>query len=210
MSPDEIKLVVEKVLEEGLGFPWWPYLLFLVIFILGGFLGAYLKKMGENSAANKNYTEILDQIRKTTDTTESIKLDLAQLSWVRQKNWELKEKYYTSLLEGLYKFKESLSSRLDHYIQSGSEYHDESTHKNEHFIHHSNEGHKVYQDILRLHGPSEIVISRRAVEALNELYKVDWNASNFGSCTNEYLTETYKAACAAYDVVLEEARVELK
>ncbi len=210
MSPDEIKLVVEKALEEGLGFPWWSYLLFLVVSILGAFFGAYLKKVGENSAANKNYTKILDQIRKTTDATESIKLDLARSSWVQQKNWELKEKYYTSLLEGLYKFKESLSSRLDHYMQPGSEYHDESTQKNENFIRHSNEGHKAYQDILRLHGPSEIVISKRAVEALNELYKVDWSTSNFGSCTTEYLAETYEAACTAYDVVLEEARAGLK
>jgi len=210
MSPDEIELVVSRAVKDGIEFPWWLYVSVLLATFAGAIFGAYLKKKGENLATREDYESLLTQIKKTTTATESIKSDLAKGSWLHQQSWYLKEKYYSGLLEGLYKLKLSLSSRLDHYMQTGSEYHDDRINESEHYKHQTTIGIEALEKIQELHGPSEMVISERAIEALNEFYGADWNAGNFSACNKEYLDDVYASVDKTYKVVLNEARSELK
>jgi hypothetical protein len=210
MTPAEIENIVQRVVSEGTHFPWWVYLWILLAPLAGGFFGAYLKKKAENLATKEDYESLLTQVKKTTEETESIKTELAKGSWLHQQGWLLKEKYYSGLLESLYNLKRSLSARLDHYMEPGAEYRDSEINESEHFKKQSQIGMAALNKIQLLHGPAEMVISKRAIEALDNFYSVDWNAGNFSSCNIEYLNEVYASAEEAYKVILEEARLELR
>jgi hypothetical protein len=210
MSPAEIESIVQKVVFEGIQFPWLVYLWILIAPLAGGFFGAYLKKKAENLATKEDYKSLVTQIKKTTEETESIKIELAKGSWLHQQSWLLKDKYYSGLLESLYNLKLSLSARLDHYMEPGSEYRDSEINESEYFKKQSQIGIDALNKIQLLHGPAEMVISRRAIEALDNFYGVDWNAGNFSVCNKEYLDEVYASAEEAHKVILEEARLELR
>lgn len=210
MTAAEIENIIRRVVSEGWQFPWWVYLGILLGSIAGGFLGAYLKKKAENLATKEDYESLLAQVKKTTEETEGIKTELAKGSWLHQQSWLLKEKYYSGLLESLYNLKLSLSARLDHYMEPGSEYRDSEINESEHFKKQSRIGIEALNKIQLLHGPAEMVISKRAIEALNNFYGIDWNAGNFSACNKEYLDDVYASAEKAYKVILEEARLELR
>ncbi len=61
-----------------------------------------------------------------------------------------------------------------------------------------------------MHGSAEMVISGRAIEALEKFYSVDWNVGNFSACNKEYLEEVYASAEDTYKVIPEEARLGLR
>ncbi len=210
MTPAEIENIVQRVIAEGVQFPWWVYLWIVLAPFVGGFFGAYLKKKAENLAAKENYESLLAQVKKTTEETESIKNELAKGSWLHQQSWILKEKYYSGLLESLYNLKLSLSERLDHYMEPGSEYRDSEINESEHFKKQSQTGMEALSKIQLLHGPAEIIISERAIKALDQFYSVDWSAGNFSACNREYLEEVYASAEEVYKIILEEARLELR
>lgn len=182
----------------------------LTVPFIGGFLGAYAKKKGESLATKEDFDSLLEQLKKTTATTEGIKADMAKGSWLHQQEWHLKEKYYSGVLDALYRFKQSLSARLDHYIEPGSEHHDATINESEHFKRQGRLGSEALQDLQRLHGPAEIVISARAIEALEKFYSADWHASNFSACNEEYLGDVYRSADDAHRIILGEARSELR
>jgi hypothetical protein len=210
MTPAELENIVQRVVSEGVQFPWWVYLWIVLAPLAGGFLGAYLKKKAENLATKEDYESLLAQVKKTTEETEGIKTELAKGSWLHQQSWILKEKYYSGLLESLYNLKLSLSARLDHYMEPGSEYRDSEINESEHFKKQSHIGMEALNKIQLLHGPAEMIISKRAIEALDEFYSVDWNAGNFSVCNKEYLNEVHVLVKRAYKVILEEARLELR
>lgn len=95
-------------------------------------------------------------------------------------------------------------------MEPGSEYHDETIRQNEHYKKQSILGNEALDDLQRLHGPAEIVISERAITALSEFYSADWHAGNFSACNEEYLDEVYDSAKKTHQVILEEARSVLK
>lgn len=197
-------------MSNSLPFPWWSYLIALVVPFIGGYLGAYAKKKGESLATKEDFDSLLEQVKKTTATTEGIKAEMAKGSWLHQQEWHLKEKYYSGVIDALYRFKQSLSARLDHYIEPGSEHHDATINQSEHFKHQGKLGSEALQDLQRLHGPAEIVISARAIDALKKFYSADWHASNFSVCNEEYLSDVHRSAKEAHQVILEEARAELR
>ena len=210
MNPEELTKLVDEAVSRGPLFSWWSYLIALVLPFVGGYLGAYAKKKGEDLATKESFDSLLEQVQKTTATTEGIKAELAKGSWLHQQEWYLKEKYYSGVLDALYRFKRSLSAQLDHYMEPGSEHHDATINEREHFKRQDKLGNEALQDLQRLHGPAEIVISKRAIEALETFYSADWHASNFSVCNKEYLSDVYRSAKEAHRVILEEARAELR
>lgn len=210
MTPAELENIIQRVLSEGGQFTWWVYFGILIASIAGGFFGTYIKKKAENLATKEDYEALLAQVKKTTEETEGIKIELAKGSWLHQQSWLLKEKYYSGLLESLYNLKLSLSARLDHYMEPGSEYRDNEIIESDHFKKQSRIGIEALNKIHILHGPAEMVISTRAIEALNDFYGVDWNAWNFSACNKEYLDEVHASVEETYKVIIEEARLELR
>ena len=210
MSPEQIEQIIRKVINDGIQFPWWLYLLAVIATIVSGFLGAYFQRKGENLATKEDFESLLEQVKKTTTATENIKIDLAKGNWLHQRRWYLKEKYYSGLLAALYKLKYSLSDRLDHYMEPGSEYRDGQINESSHYKNQIKIGFEALQEMQKLHGPAEMVVSDRAIQALNKFYSADWHARNFSVCNKEYLDEAYASAEKTHKAVLEEGRSELR
>jgi hypothetical protein len=57
---------------------------------VGAYLGAYLKKKGENLATQEDIDKIVDQVRIVTETTKEIEAKISTEMWNRQKLWEMK------------------------------------------------------------------------------------------------------------------------
>lgn len=57
---------------------------------LGAYLGAYLKKKGENLATHEDIDKLVDQVRAVTQTTKEIEAKISDEVWNRQKRWEIK------------------------------------------------------------------------------------------------------------------------
>jgi hypothetical protein len=56
----------------------------------GSFLGAYLKKKGENLATHEDVDKIVSQVAAVTRATKEIESKIDRATWDRQKQWELK------------------------------------------------------------------------------------------------------------------------
>jgi hypothetical protein len=57
---------------------------------LGSYLGAYLKKKGENLATREDLDKLVEQVAAVTKTTKEIEAKISDEVWDRQKRWELK------------------------------------------------------------------------------------------------------------------------
>ena len=56
----------------------------------GSYLGAYLKKKGENLATHEDVDKLVDQMAAVTQTTKEIEAKISSDVWDRQKRWEIK------------------------------------------------------------------------------------------------------------------------
>jgi hypothetical protein len=56
----------------------------------GAFLGAYLKKKGENLATREDLDKLVEQVRVVTQTTKEIEAKISSDVWTQQKHWEMK------------------------------------------------------------------------------------------------------------------------
>src|SRR5689334_21327172 len=68
-------------------------ILFLLPFMAaaaGAYLGAYLRKKGENLATHEDIEKLNDQVRVVTTTAKKIEARISGELWNRQKRWELK------------------------------------------------------------------------------------------------------------------------
>lgn len=66
--------LVEKSVHEGLLSSSWILLIISIISAgVGGFIGAYLRKKGEDVAINENFSNVLDQLKAQKDISESIR-----------------------------------------------------------------------------------------------------------------------------------------
>ena len=105
MTPQELEIVIRKVLAEGVNINFYVYLAVLLLSFLGSlvaiFIGSYLRKRGENYATKADFDTLLAQLRISTHATEEIKNQLSRGTWVDQKRWELKKEIYWDLLIAL-------------------------------------------------------------------------------------------------------------
>lgn len=62
MNYEQIKTIVEEVINNATIVNWWIYVLIIVFSAIGGFLGAYLKKKAENIATKEDIKDITKKI----------------------------------------------------------------------------------------------------------------------------------------------------
>jgi hypothetical protein len=90
------------------------YLLIGVMSLLGGwigsFLGAYLKKKGENLATHEDVNKLVEQMKAITQATKTIESNISDKSWDRQRHWELKRDAVFAVMQALGKADEALHS----------------------------------------------------------------------------------------------------
>jgi hypothetical protein len=76
MDPELLKLVQQAV-RDGLSAELWVVVLVaLIAAASGAYLGAYLKRKGENTATKEDFKELLRQIEAQTRATENIKAEV--------------------------------------------------------------------------------------------------------------------------------------
>ncbi|GAB4087406.1 hypothetical protein GCM10028785_00750 [Hydrogenophaga soli] len=176
--------------------------------MVGAYSGAYIKRKAEDRATQENFDKLREQLRKTTQDTEEIKVTLSRKNWLTQQQWAIREQHYMSLLAHLTKLKLSLQDRDSYYMEPGSE-HDESLSDGAHFQKLTRVGHESYQAIRELIGPASVFLSGKAIESLEKLVHDHWSVAEYSVCTAEYLSDALKLVEAAQAAVLEEARNEL-
>jgi hypothetical protein len=65
-------------------------LLSLVGGSVGAYLGAYLKRKGENLATHEDLTKLVEQVSAVTRATKEIETKISDEVWNRQRQWEMR------------------------------------------------------------------------------------------------------------------------
>jgi hypothetical protein len=68
---------------------------------IGAYIGAYLKKKGENLATHEDIDKLVVQIKATTEATKSIEARISNEVWDRQRKWEIKKETLFDATRGL-------------------------------------------------------------------------------------------------------------
>lgn len=82
----------------------------------GGFIGAYLKRKGENLASKEDIGDLVKQVSAVTEATKKIEAEISGELWNRQKRWELKREVLFEATKKLADVEDGLLS-LDSVLQ---------------------------------------------------------------------------------------------
>lgn len=173
-----------------------------------GFFASYLAEKGKLLATREDFDKLLDQVKKTTLETESIRNELSSSHWLRQQNWSRREQYYLDILTELTRLQISLADRNRYYLEPGSE-HNSTIPDLPHYLTLTKQGNAAYQRIQELIGPATVFLSERSVELLRKLIGDYWEAAEFSSHHAEFLNSALTDVDYAYVEVLREAKEEL-
>ncbi len=64
MEPEELRKIVESVIEEKVFFQWWHYVILLLFTAASAFFGSFLRQKGKNLATQKDISEITKKIEE--------------------------------------------------------------------------------------------------------------------------------------------------
>jgi hypothetical protein len=84
---------------------------------VGSYLGAYMKKKGEDRAMKEGFSEVLQQARETTTATKSIEAKISDDVWDRQKRWEMKREVLFETMKRVAALYDQLNE-LDVFLQT--------------------------------------------------------------------------------------------
>jgi hypothetical protein len=87
----------------------------------GSFLGAYLKKKGENLATHEDIDDLVDQVRAVTTTTKEIEAKISNDVWDRQKRWELKREVLFGAMKKIAVAQDALQALCAFHMKKSSE-----------------------------------------------------------------------------------------
>jgi hypothetical protein len=83
---------------------------------LGGYLGAYLKKKGENTATKEDFNDLKEQTRELTRATKEIEAKIDDQVWNRQRQWEMKKDIFIEATRIVAKADETLARTVSTYL----------------------------------------------------------------------------------------------
>ena len=125
MNEEEISKLALKLAEIGIEIPLDTYILAGVITLvtagLGAYLGALLKKKGENKEINDNFSNIKAQLEETTSISESIKDQIGKESHIYRHKFESYHAKQIESIEGLYEHLIALEKAAKSYISSSND-----------------------------------------------------------------------------------------
>lgn len=209
MTLSDQQRILFELLRQQYTNPWIIAIFSIIGAAIGSYGSSYLRTRGENKAVEENFKAIRQQLSTTTRDTEEIKQQLSTRTWRSQQQWAARERYYTNLLDHLYRFKTALESLFDYYLEPGSEQIPDQD-RDDTFKRLTAETSVAYSETCKLVGPAAIFLSAQATTTLEELFKSHWDLTNFAaSCNYEYIEGASKMADDAYRQILMEARVHL-
>jgi hypothetical protein len=77
---------------------------------IGAFVGAYLRKKGENLATHEDIDKLVTQVSAVTTATKEIESKITSDVWDRQKKWELKREVLFETARKVAQVKDALTS----------------------------------------------------------------------------------------------------
>ncbi len=115
MDTVTIAAIAKQIVDEELLLNWKFYLVLVVVtFIATGissFAISYFKSRGRHFATKTDFRELLDQLRQTTEATESIKQSLSRSDWVVREFKTLRCIKLEELLSAVYETHHWLAQR---------------------------------------------------------------------------------------------------
>jgi len=132
---------------------------------------------------------------------------LSRESWLRERRWTNREKYYLDLLSQLRKAELSLQGQSEYYEEPGSEHSDYSG--DERFDRLGIAAGEALQSVKELIGPAEVLLSPKAIGAVRELVLEEWHASYEGADRGSYIRKVLSLVNSAQTAVIEAAKAEL-
>ena len=106
-------------IEFVMDYFWLHLILYFVAAGLGAYLGAYLKKKGENLATHEDINRLVDQVSVVTRTTKEIEAKISNDVWDRQKRWELKRDILFNAMKRIVDIDNALLG-LDSFLSTSS------------------------------------------------------------------------------------------
>ena len=97
MDPKQLQELITQAVAESSKIEWWAYLIIFLIALIGSYIGAYLKKKGENLASKEDFNNLLEQVRRTSEATEKIKNEFYLTKATYDKYIETVMAYYSNI-----------------------------------------------------------------------------------------------------------------
>jgi hypothetical protein len=91
------------------------YLVMMIAGGIGAYIGAYLKRKGENFATKEDFNSIVDQMKEMTLATKTIEARISDDVWNRQKHWEMKRDALFAVAETFHEARDRFISMLARY-----------------------------------------------------------------------------------------------
>jgi hypothetical protein len=132
---------------------------------------------------------------------------LSRESWLRERRWASREKYYLDLLSQLRKAELSLQGQGEYYEEPRSEHGDYSG--DERFNELGRAAAQALQAVKELVGPAEVFLSPKAIGAVRELVREEWHAGYEGADGAGYIKKVLSLVSGAQASVIEAAKAEL-
>jgi hypothetical protein len=82
---------------------------------VGSYIGAYLKKKGENLATHEDLEKVLVEVRATTKATKEIEAKITDEVWGRQQRWQMKRDVLFAATNKISAVKDALTSLYSIY-----------------------------------------------------------------------------------------------
>lgn len=128
-------------------------------------------------------------------------------SWLRQRRWVNREKYYLDLLAQLKKAELNFERQCEYFEEPGSEHVDYSD--DDRFKKAGKDAAEALHSLKELIGPAEVFLSPRAIAALRELIHEEWHAGNDAADRSGYARKVLALVSGAQAAVIEAAKEEL-
>lgn len=132
---------------------------------------------------------------------------LSRKSWLRERRWTNRERYYLDLLSQLRRAELSLQGQSEYYQEAGSEHGDYSG--EERFNRLGTAVTEALQAIKELIGPAEVFLSPKAIGAVRELVREEWHAGYDGADRGGYIKKVLSLVGSAQAAVIRAAKAEL-
>lgn len=112
-------LIAKEQIHEN-----WPTYLFMILLAsiacyVGAYLGGYAKRKGENFATKADFSELLSQLKITTQTTEEVKQKLSHEDWATREFKTLKRLKLEELIQAVHETEDWLRVYQNHILFSG-------------------------------------------------------------------------------------------
>jgi hypothetical protein len=190
MNPEQFELIIRNVVAaEANRFLVLAVVLVAIAATLAAYFGSYLQTKGNYRALREEIGTLTARVSATTRAAEEIKAQIGTMTWEQQKRWETKRELYVTLLTALYRLALIHRQILDLYVSEDRLGHPslESSRLKVRKRREAREAEvdPLWQEVLRVRGFGELVLSRETIQALDDLYKTWLNDDPEG----DYLTE---------------------